>query len=69
MKNADSSSLSIILGILSSILTIATPFGTIILVGGYPIFGKNIILCIFSVMAIIAAIIIQVGKAPKENTK
>ncbi len=59
MKNTNSESLSIILGTLNTSLTIAAPVGSIILVGGYAIFGKDQILYISLIMLIATLIIIN----------
>lgn len=65
MKNSDSKSLSIILGVLNSVLTVAAPIGSIILVGGYPIFGKLPILLLSMVVSISVIILIQKRTGPR----
>lgn len=58
MNNVDSASLSTILGILSSSLTIAAPVGSIFLVGGYTLIGKNNILTIILLLIVLVIILI-----------
>lgn len=65
MKNSDSKSLSIILGLLNSVLTVAAPLGSVILVGGYPIFGKLPILLLSMVVSIAVVILIQKSTGPR----
>lgn len=57
MNNVDSASLSTILGILNSSLTVAAPIGSIFLVGGYTLIGKNNILG-FSLLLVATVIIL-----------
>lgn len=59
MKNTSSESLSLILGTLNTSLTIAAPMGSIILVGGYTILGKNTILYTSLSMVLATLIIIN----------
>lgn len=66
MDNVDSSLLSTILGILNSSLTIATPIGSIFLVGGYTLIGKNKILSISLIMIVVVIILLSIKVKSKE---
>ncbi|MCM0598444.1 MFS transporter [Periweissella fabalis] len=64
MDNIDSSSLTTILGIINSSLTVAAPIGSILLVGGYTLIGKNSII-IFSMVLIICVLTLMSLKIKK----
>lgn len=66
MDNVDSASLSTILGILNSSLTVATPIGSIFLVGGYTLIGKNPVLSISLFMIMVVIILLSIRVKPKE---
>lgn len=66
MDNVDSASLSTILGILNSSLTVATPIGSIFLVGGYTLIGKNPVLSISLFMIMVVIILLSIKVKPKE---
>ncbi|MCM0598349.1 MULTISPECIES: MFS transporter [Periweissella] len=68
MNTVDSSSLSIILGVLNSSLTIAAPIGSIFLVGGYTLIGKNNILSFSLVLITIVIILISIKGKPTRLT-
>lgn len=66
MDNVDSASLSTILGILNSSLTVATPIGSIFLVGGYTLIGKTPVLSISLFMIMVVIILLSIKVKPKE---
>ena len=68
MNTVDSSSLSIILGVLNSSLTIAAPIGSIFLVGGYTLIGKKNILSFSLVLITIVIILISIKGKPTRLT-